>query len=340
MTSKARVLAALRRREPDLVPHFEWILNPKVRLAMTGLESELDFIERMDIDAVAVSTDMRQEPVDSRHHKDEWGITRASWDEYPNPVGHPVATAEDLRRLTIPDPDAEYRFHSITAAMKRFGDERAVIVRLRDVFSQPRDLMGFSSFLAAFYTEPQLVRELMRISVDYNTRLARNARELGGEIIVVGDDIASSDGLLISPEMYREQVYPHFRELIGSFKDLGFLVIKHTDGDIMSVMDDLAASGIDCIDPIDPLGGMSLKVVKERYGDRLAIKGNVDCVKTLVSGTRAEVRNAVKACIRDAGPGGGYIISSSNSIHAGVDPALYRAFLEARREYGWYPLDR
>jgi uroporphyrinogen decarboxylase len=339
MTPRERVLAALSRKEPDLVPHFEWILNPRVRHAMTGLESELDFIERMDIDAVAVDTDMRKQVVDSRHYKDEWGITRVSWDEYPNAVGHPIRTKDDLARLTVPDPDAEYRFDSIKAAMNRFGQERAVIIRLRDVFSQPRDLMGFSDFLAGFYTEPELVQDLMRVSLDYNTRLAANVRELGAQIIVVGDDIAGTDGLLISPEMYRRSVFPHFRRLVQSFKALGFLVIKHSDGDIMPVMDDLVESGIDCIDPIEPRARMDLKTMKSRYGHKVALKGNVDCVKTLVSGSPLDVRRAVKACIRDAGADGGYIISSSNSIHGGVDPALYRAFLDARKELGRYPLD-
>jgi uroporphyrinogen decarboxylase len=339
MTPRERVLAALRRQVPDLVPHFEWILNPNVRRAMSGLESELDFIETMGIDGVAVDVDMRRREVDSRHFQDEWGITRVSWDEYPNAVGHPVSSETDLAKLTIPDPDAEYRFDSIKAALKRFGRERAVIIRLRDVFSQPRDLMGFTDFLAGFYTAPDLLQELMRISVDYNGRLAKNARELGGEIVVVGDDIASSDGLLVSPAMYRRLVYPHFKRLIQNFKMLGFLVIKHSDGDLMPVMDDLAESGIDCIDPIDPLGGMDLATVKSRYGARLAIKGNVDCVQTLVRGTREEVRAAVRRCIRDGAPGGGYILSSSNSIHASIDPQLYRAFLDARLEFGRYPLN-
>jgi uroporphyrinogen decarboxylase len=149
--------------------------------------------------------------------------------------------------------------------MRRFGDRRVVILRLRDVFSQPRDLMGFSDFLAGFHAEPDLLQELMRISVEYNTCLAKNARELGGQVIVVGDDIASSEGLLISPEMYRQSVFPQFRQLVENFKYFGYLVIKHTDGNIMSIMDDLADSGIDCIDPIDPLGGMDISTVKLRY---------------------------------------------------------------------------
>jgi uroporphyrinogen decarboxylase len=339
MTPKERVIAALTRHEPDLVPHFEWILDPAVRKSMTGLDSELDFVEAFDLDAVAVAPDMRREAIDAEHHRDEWGIIRVSWGEYPNAVGHPVTGLRDLARLRVPDADVEYRFDAFREALRRFGGRRAVILRLRDVFSQPRDLMGFTAFLEAFYDAPDLVRELMRLSVGYSTRLARNARELGGEIIVVGDDIAGREGMLISPEMFRDFVLPPFRRLVRNFKDLGFLVIKHSDGDIMPVLDDFAESGIDCIDPVDPLAGMNLGMVKSRYGDRLAVKGNVDCVSTLVSGTPAQVRTAVRACLRAAGEGGGYILSSSNSIHAGVNPELYRAMLEARADFGRYPLD-
>jgi uroporphyrinogen decarboxylase len=191
----------------------------------------------------------------------------------------------------------------------------------------------------AFYTDPELVDEIMRISVEYNTRLARNAKELGGEIIVTGDDIADNSGLLLSPEMYRAQVYPHYKQLVQNFKELGFLVIKHTDGNIMDVIDDLVATGIDCLDPIDPLAGMDIKQIKQQYGDSICIKGNVDCVETLVNKTEQDVIKATKKCILDASVGGGHIISSSNSIHASIDPQLYRTFLQTRKQYGQYPLD-
>jgi uroporphyrinogen decarboxylase len=250
-----------------------------------------------------------------------------------------VKDESDMKNLTVPDPDADYRFDSIRNAMKIFDGEKAIIIRLRDVFSQPRDLMGFENFMISFYTQPELVEELMEISVDYNTRLAKNARELGGEIIVVGDDLANNSGLLISPEQYRRMVLPHFKKLIQSFKRLGFYVIKHTDGNIMAVLDDLIDTGIDCIDPIDPLGHMDIAYIKNHYGSRVCLKGNVDCVRTLVDKTPEEVARETKDCILKASIGGGHIISSSNSIHSGINPENYRVFLETVREYGTYPLD-
>jgi len=277
--------------------------------------------------------------VDDRHFRDEWGITRVSYDDYPNAVGHPVSDESDLKKLHLPDPDADYRFDNIRAAMDELQGEKAVVIRLRDVFSQPRDLMGFENFLMGFYTQPDLLSRIMEMSVDYNSRLAQNARSLGGEIIVVGDDIADSKSLLISPELYREMVKPHFNRLISKFKDLGLYVIKHTDGNIMDVVEDLVDSGIDCLDPIDPLAGMDIRSIKDIYGSRVCLKGNVDCVKTLVDKSPEDVIAETKECILQASRGGGHIISSSNSIHAGINPVNYRVFLEAVEEFGHYPLN-
>ena len=339
MTSRERVIAALNRKEPDRVPTFEWIINPDVIKKMTNQTSEIEFIRQMDIDGIAVGTNMKQEEVDDKHYKDEWGIVRASYGEYPVPVGCSIISKEDLENLTVPDPDADYRFDDIKNAMEEFGDEMAIVIRLRDVFSQPRDLMGFSGVLEGFYTQPELVSELMEISVEYNIRLAKIAKSLGGEIIVVGDDYADNSGTLMSPKMFREMVLPHLKKLIQNFKDLGMYVIKHTDGNIMSIIDDIIDTGIDCIDPIDPLADMDIEFIKQKYGDRVCIKGNVDCVSTLVDKSPQEVVKETKDCILKASIGGGHIISSSNSIHAGINPVNYKVLLDAIKEYGTYPLD-
>ncbi|MCK4805294.1 MAG: uroporphyrinogen decarboxylase, partial [Spirochaetes bacterium] len=97
-------------------------------------------------------------------------------------------------------------------------------------------------------------------------------------------------------------------------------------------------SGIDCLDPIDPLGGMDMLYIRENYSSRIARKGNIDCVKVLVDGKPDQVVEAVKDCIRKGSPGGGHIISSSNSLHAGINPELYKIMLETVRKYGEYPI--
>ncbi len=339
MTGRERVITALERKEPDRLPTMEWVLHPQVMQQMYGTTNDLEFAKRADLDGVAVSLNYTKQRIDSRHIIDEWGVTRVTYDDYPNPVGFPIETMDDFEKMKVPDPDAEYRFDSIKNALETVSPEIAVVARVKDVFSHPRDLMGFENFLMAFYLQPELVEALMLMCVEHSTRIARNLKEIGVEVIVIGDDIANNLGLLVSPEMYLAQVYPHFKTLVENFKKIGLYVIKHSDGDLRAVTKELVDTGIDCLDPIDPLGSMDIRYMKQTYGERVALKGNVDCVKTLVDGSKKDVIQDTLNCMLAASVGGGHIISSSNSIHRGIDSGLYQVFLDTIREYGTYPID-
>src|SRR5690349_17182927 len=121
---------------------------------------------------------------------------------------------------------------------------------------------------------------------------------------------------------------------MGGYKALGLYVIKHTDGNLWPILDMIIDSGIDCLDPIDPQAGMDLAEVKAKYGQRVALKGNVDCAQLMTFGTPPEVIAATKEVLRKGMPNGGFILSSSNSIHSAVKPENYLAMLQAWQEYG------
>jgi uroporphyrinogen decarboxylase len=81
---------------------------------------------------------------------------------------------------------------------------------------------------------------------------------------------------------------------------------------------------------------MDIAEAKAKLGDRLCLVGNIDCVEVLVSAGRDEVVSTVRETLRIAAPGGGYILSSSNSIHSDVKPENYLAMVEAGLEFGVY----
>jgi uroporphyrinogen decarboxylase len=114
------------------------------------------------------------------------------------------------------------------------------------------------------------------------------------------------------------------------------MVIKHCDGDVLSIIDMIFDAAIDCYDPMEPAAGMKLSWFKEKYGSRFCLKGNVDCGQTLTFGGVEDVINETKECLRTGMPGYGYICSSSNSIHSKVKPENYRAMLDTIHEYGVY----
>jgi len=340
LTSEERVLRTLRRQEPDRVPHFEWLVDRQVRAALCPeAKSCNDFAVRMGHDAVLADPDFRKTPAGPGRWLSEWGyITQDTPEEHGIEVEAPIKTCADFERYVPPDPHAPGRYASIEQTLRDYPG-KAVIVHLNDVFSLPRYWLGMENLLMAIAADPELVLALVDLSVELNLEMAREVAARGVKIVYTGDDYASNTGPLMSPRHFRKLFFPGLCRVMGGFKELGLHVIKHTDGKLWPILDMIVESGIDCLDPIDPQAGMDLALVKAQYGDRVALKGNVDCGLLMTFGTPEQVVEATKTALRQGAPGGGFILSSSNSIHSAVKPENYRALLDTWKAYGQYPLN-
>jgi len=187
-----------------------------------------------------------------------------------------------------------------------------------------------------FILDPQLVHQLVEVAVEYNSALVRCAVRHGADAIFMSDDYADNRGPMMSPRHFREFLLPGLKSVIEVIHAAGVPAIKHTDGNIMPILDDILSTGVDCIDPLDPLGKMSIAALKERYGLRVCIKGNVNIGGCLSLGTPDEVRAETQACLRAGMPGGAYILSTSNSVMSCIPPANYLAMIETWRQYRDY----
>ncbi|MCL4418067.1 MAG: uroporphyrinogen decarboxylase family protein, partial [Actinobacteria bacterium] len=182
------------------------------------------------------------------------------------------------------------------------------------------------------------VKELLEMIWSYKSKVIKNVIEIGADVIALGDDYAGRNGTLMSPKHFREFILPYLKKAVDITHGKGSFAIKHTDGNIWEIIDDIVNTGIDVLDPLEPLAGMDIGAVKEKYGERICLAGNIDCTMALSMGTEEEVEEAIKETIAKAAPGGGYILSSSNSIHPGVKSKNYKTMLEAARKYGKYPI--
>jgi len=121
-----------------------------------------------------------------------------------------------------------------------------------------------------------------------------------------GDDLAYTESLLVSPKILRKYFFPGMQELAGIAHAAGMPFIMHSDGRLWQVLDDLIALGVNALHPIEAKA-MDIYDLKRRYGQKLAIFGNVDLGYALTEGTgtpeaiRAEVRQQIK----ELAPGGG-----------------------------------
>ena len=340
MTSRERIFAALRRQPVDRVPTFEWLIDDGLIQALCPGCDLFDFVEQADLDGVVVYADYRKEWLTESTYLDEWGVTWAVTREvYPTNIDFPLREPAQLAAFVPPDPCAEWRFDTLRRAVARFKGERAIVFRLRDAYSLPRYLRGMENLMMDLVLNPDLVHALVEMSVEYYTRMAHCAMELGVDVFFTSDDYCDNRGPIMGGRRWREFFLPGLRRLIQNLKDAGCLCIKHCDGNIISIVADLVDAGVDCIDPIDAEAGVDLAHIKAEYGHRVAIKGGVPVGSVLSEGTPDQVVVAVKRCLLDAGVGGGYILSSSSDIIASVKPENYRAMLDALRAYGGYPLD-
>jgi uroporphyrinogen decarboxylase len=161
------------------------------------------------------------------------------------------------------------------------------------------------------------------------------ASDFGCELMFIGGDIAGNDGPMVSPRIYREFILPEMRAQAGSLHKYGIFSFISSDGCLWPIIDDyLVHSGVDGMMEVQVTAGMDLDELKERFGDRISFTGSVDCQYTLTVGTPGDAADETRRAIDSLSPGGGHILCSSNSIHAGVKPENYLAMLRSAKGYG------
>jgi uroporphyrinogen decarboxylase len=200
--------------------------------------------------------------------------------------------------------------------------------------------MGIDNILMNFLAAPDLVEIVMDKVLECNMQIARRAIRAGAEVVVLGDDYASNHGPMMSPSVFRHFILPRLTRMIDLIHEEGALCIKHSDGNLYPLLEMIVSARPDGLNPIEPVAGMDLKTVKQRVGDRICLVGNIDCAHLLPHGSTEDVARAVRRAIADAGHGGGFILSSSNSIHSSCKPENVVTMVKAGKEFGDYPLER
>ncbi len=344
MTSRERIIAALERRRPDRVPMLEWSVSEKVYNALLPGGSYYDFVEWIGYDAVAPGfgnyySDVEWLDEEQTTFIDNWGVKRVNTGEdIPYPVEGPIKRPEDLKNYTPPDHNAPGVLGQLPAIVERFKGEKAVIFIARDAYINPTYLRGVENLLIDFVENPGVAHELARMSIEYSKVVTGKAVAAGADIVMLGDDYAWRANPMMSPAQFREFIYPYLKELVGHIHDCGAYVVKHSDGNLWPILDMIVDAGFDGINPLEPIAGMDIGEVKAKYGDRVCVIGNIDCGELMCRGSVDEVRAAVRECIAKGSPGGGHILSSSNSIQSGAKPENVVAMAEACREFGKYPI--
>ncbi|MFA7123008.1 MAG: uroporphyrinogen decarboxylase family protein [Candidatus Delongbacteria bacterium] len=215
------------------------------------------------------------------------------------------------------------------------GDEYFVMLHGDPTYSIP-DGNHMLDFTAELFEAPDKLKAEAAQRVE---KFAGWSRKLEGSGLLDGfalcADYCFNTNPFFGPELFDEFIKPYLKDIITEYRNQGYYVIKHTDGNIMPILDQMVSCGPHAIHSLDPQGGVDLGIVRDLVGDKVCLIGNVNC-GLLQTGTDEECIADIRRSLDDGMKSPGYIFSTSNCIYTGLPLERYELMLRIWNEYGVY----
>ncbi len=343
-----RYMTALRCEQPDRVPLGDWHVDrlPKEKFLgkkIATLQDEVEFWHRAGFDFVTASSGIL-EPVRAPEGMTTKG--EAVHTEYGDRVSREWAQEhegvirdwESFEKFTWPTVD-DFDLSKWDVFDKILPSGMKAVFLLGKIYTTVWMYMGAETFFNALRNNEELIGAMFEKvgRLQYETFLRVIEHPCVGAVLNP-DDIAHNTGLLVDPKHLRKHLFPWYKKMGDVCRDKGLGFIFHSDGNCTEAMDDLVECGFHAFNPIQP-NAMDIDAVKQKWGDKLCLIGNLNLDSTLTLGTVEDVRAEVYERIRTIAPGGGYMVASSNSVTDYVPLANMKAMFEATFEFGRYPIN-
>lgn len=238
----------------------------------------------------------------------------------------------------LPDPDnLDITLRLLEEIREQSGDEYYLLLHGDPTWAIP-DGEHMMEFSVQMYEEPETLHEISRRRVDKALRVAAMLDQKGHLADGFGmcSDYCFNTNPFFSADQFDEFIAPYLKETISEYRRMSYGSIKHSDGNILPILRQVAQCGPDAIHSLDPQGGVSLPEARRIVGDGICLVGNVNC-GLLQTGTDEECRADVLRALREGmADGGGYIFSTSNCVYTGMPLERYEKMIELWREYGHY----
>jgi len=348
LSSRERVLRAVARQETDRLPVDLWVTSSSEKRLMEhlGCASGEDLRRQLGIDLRTVFPRYVGPALKTAtgYEEDVWGVgrslvrtARASYMEVSHTPLADARTVEDLDAYAWPKADW-FDYQELSARLRQDRGEHAIVIcdartNRTTVLHQAIYLMGMERVMMELAAGAEFMEELFkRISAVYLAINERIFEATRGQVdfLLIGDDLGTQNGLLISPDMIRRFILPHLAAYARQCHAYGVKVIFHSCGSVRQIVGELIEAGVDVLNPIQVrAAGMVPAELKKEFGARLSFHGGVDVQEVLPNGTVEEVEADVRRLAETLGVGGGYILCTTHNIQDDVPVenalAVYRA---------------
>jgi uroporphyrinogen decarboxylase len=353
------VIQALNFEQPDRIPVFDIVQNIPFIEHFAGEKIDSENGERVLCTALSRSIDLSAEinpPSDEETYesggfvyKTEWWTTWLVKRPFDDVSGLEAFIKKNINDIENSDIESMWTYlgnyaftgsdESNDALFRRqqsqCGDCMLVICESFPGLDTAYHLAGLELFSYLWYESPSLLTEWIEALAQHEIeRIHRIANSELSPVTLVCCDIADKRSTIFSPEFLSINFFPQLKRVCEAWHEHDTKVIFHSDGNLISVIDDLIEAGIDGLNPLEPIEGID--VVSEICGryPNLVLVGGVDAHHLLVHGTAAQVADEVKRLIDVVGPRGGFFVGSSIEMHPGCKLDNLIALVETTRQYG------
>jgi len=344
--------ALLLQGEPDRVPLVELEIHQQIKSAFLGYSlkgpvDEVEFWVRAGYDFIPWGVGMvnmlfresRKRGNIFKAGKAQYSVLEQGenyklWAQEGKGV---ITTMEEFEAFEWPTAN-DFDYSILQALASHMPQGMKIVPYTAGYFLPVYFLMGAETLFMSLYENPDLVQRLFDKvgTIEYAVLEKVVEYDCVGAVWIT-DDIAYSDNLLVSPKHLRKYVFPWFKRAVDLCKKKSLPVIYHSDGKLYDVLGDLIDCGFNALHPIEPKA-MDIAYLKKTVGDKLCLMGNINLAYTLTLGTPQEVANETKQRLCEIGPGGGYCVSSSNSVTEYVPIDNFNTMRETVLRYGGYPI--
>lgn len=302
MTSRERVECAIAFQEPDRVPFNFWM--DRRRMAELDAQFGHDFrIRRFGADVIesySVAPPFPSAEMEERSGT-HW-IVKEAFDDW-----------SEAENLQMPDPNAPGLYEGLEAHLREFPD-KAIIVNSPSVLTIIESMRKHERLYVDLCMHPEAVKAFFEQISDVMRVCAENVCKLDITALYVQDDAAFNDGPLMSEEMLREFVVPHWKKIIDVAHEHSKPVFFHSDGKVTPIAHIFAELGVCMVNPMQP-ELQDIAAFKGAYHGRVGIYGGLQ-TGALHTWEPDEIRQHVFDTFEKAGEGGGLILSTHDIDYA------------------------
>ena len=265
---------------------------------------------------------------------DIWGVT---WHRDLDgvmgfPKVYPLADLGNLDGYTPPDIDDE-RYHGAIFERKKSvhaGDHFIAGSHRDTLWERAYMLVGMEDLMCYFHTEPEKVKTLLKMIMDFQLRVAEYYIKAGVELVHLTDDLGTQSNLLLGRGVIEEFLVPEYRRLIDFYKSRNVIVDFHSCGHVEPMLDIFMELGVDILNPVQASAN-DLAAVRRATQGKMALMGGISSA-VVMDGTPKDVEAAVRDAIDLLGREGGYICCPDQFMPYPSENS--EAFQEAVDKYG------